>query len=220
MSTVIMAQIGALYSKGVNAANLQNTSRTIAADVSSSLQFSSQAPSPCTEVTLTCYANPIDPSDHEPRTYTSPGVTVQVNAFCIGTVRYSYVLGRELGTDSALVANAVTPHVLWRDTIRQSAACQPLDLSQVNIPTDSSSVDAAGFSKGFEMMGEHMRLTRFKAVQTPASSGIYKVDVWVAFGDSDLVNTDGSGHSTCQSGPGTQFCSTAEITTDIAGRAY
>lgn len=220
MGTVIMIQIGSLYSKGVNAANLQSTARNTAADVTAAIQFSTKAPSPCTLTPVTCYANPISPSDTEPRVYTSAGVTVSVNAFCIGSVRYSYVLNRELGNDTALASNANTPHVLWRDTIQQSAPCQPLNLSMQTVPADASSVDPAGPSRGFEMVGDHMRLTRFRIQQTPANSGVYTVDSWLAFGDSDLLTVDANGLATCNTGRGSQFCATAQITTDVAGRVY
>lgn len=223
MATVIMISISSLYTKGVNAASLQNTARTVAADVTSSLQFSDEAPSPCSPsdpAAKTCSAKPVDAGDQVPRPYSSSGVNVLVYAFCIGSVRYSYVMDRTLGTDSSLTADAITPHVLWRDSIRPSAPCQPLDLSRDDVQADSSSSDLPGRSKGFEMLGEHMRLTRFKILEQPASSGVYKVDAWVAYGDNDLLNRDSLGHSTCNGGIGTQFCSAAEITTHVVGRLY
>jgi prepilin-type N-terminal cleavage/methylation domain-containing protein len=220
IGTVIMIQIGSLYSKGVNAANLQSTARNIASDVTAAIQFSTQAPSPCTITPTTCFANPINAADTEPRIYTTGGVTVSVNAFCIGSVRYSYVMNRELGNDPSLPTNTQTPHVLWRDTVQQSAPCQPLNLSAQTIPADTSSVDPPGPSRGFEMVGEHMRLTRFRIQQAPSNSGVYNVDSWLAFGDSDLLTVNAGGQANCNSGRGSQFCATVQITTDVAGRVY
>ncbi len=110
MSTVILIQIGALYMKGVNSANLQNASRTILADVSSSLQFTGN-----------------DISYGTPQNY--PG-GLTVNAVCIGSTRYSYVQNRELGTD---FDSTLTNHVLWRDTLPNAGACSPLDISAASV---------------------------------------------------------------------------------------
>ncbi len=71
------------------------------------------------------------------------------------------------------------------------------------------------------MVGDHMSLARFKVQQTPVTTGtVYKVDAWLVYGDSDLFTTDGSGNSICHGGAGTQYCATAQITTDVAGRIY
>jgi prepilin-type N-terminal cleavage/methylation domain-containing protein len=234
ISTTVFIQIGRLYTKGVNAANLQNTNRTIMGDVSSAIQFSGAAPSACTPfpapppptaVPITCYATAPGPSD-----FATGPVTVRAYAFCIGNVRYSYVLNRELGTDSApnaiagTPANAPTPHILWRDTINQSAACQPLDLSRSPVTWDPSSVGwdstrPSDPSNGYEMAGNRMRLTRFN-VPPPDSRGVYTIDVWMALGDSDLVQTATDGHNTCRGGAGTQFCSASDITTSVARRTH
>ncbi|HYH36392.1 MAG TPA: hypothetical protein VD706_02745, partial [Candidatus Saccharimonadales bacterium] len=83
--------------------------------------------------------------------------------------------------------------------------------------------DAPSKGDGYEMLGNHMRLTRFKIEQTATSSGVYNVDVWTAFGDSDLVQpapAGPAGRSICKGGSGTQFCSVSNITTRLTGRVY
>ena len=223
MTTVVLIQIGALYVKGVNAANLQNTSRIIVADVSASLQFSGNAPASCTVngAGTSCDANPPTGASYtNPQSYTTGSVSVSVHAFCIGTVRYSYVLDSEQGTDNAAnsvtgtAAGAVTPHVLWRDIILPNTPCQPLDLSQTTVPNTDGTP-----SGGYDMASDHMRLTRFK-IWPPAGDSSYGIDVWMAYGDSDLVNTSASGQSTCSGGAGTQFCSVSQISSAVRGRAY
>lgn len=199
MATAIMVQIGNLYSKGLNSANLQNTNRNIISDVSSALQFSGNPPLPCTETPTTCYAD------------THSGMY----AFCIGTTRYSYVLNRELGNDNGVT----TTHVLWRDTMSSNSACTPLDLSQPDPTAVAGDVDGIPNStNGYEMMPEHMRLTKFKVVESPSGSGFYSVDVWMAFGDSDLVNTAADGSATCNSGAGTQYCALSNISQTVIRR--
>lgn len=225
IATVVLIQIGALYSKGVNAANLQNSGRTVVADVTSTLQFSGNTPSSCNDNTYSCDAGTL------PGRFS--GTNIVIGAFCVGAVRYSYVLNSEQGTDGA--TNNITgaavgydiPHVLWRDTIKQNAACQPLDLSQSSVSADGSSADTigGGLSGGYDMLSDHMRLTRFKIEPTAATGDIYSIDVWTAYGDSDLVKTvtpPGSppGQSTCSGSAGTQFCSTSQISSTVAGRVY
>ncbi len=218
-STIILIQIGALYSKGVNAADLQNATRTVVADISGQLQFSGKVPLGCTTTPATCYANVNDVDFGAGNAQTlEPAGTVY--SYCIGNTRYTYVLNRELGTDTSKTTahpdTTVTPHVLWRDTLKTDAtACPVLDIA-VDNPSDSSTQSGSGY----EMLGNHMRLIRFKIEQTPPSSGIYGVDVWTAFGDSDLVASDGSGRPICVGGTGSQFCSTATITTQLTGRIY
>src|SRR5947209_8682260 len=105
--TAVLIQIGNIYIHGVNTANVQNTTRTIVSDLTATLQFSGFSPDGCTSISTTCYSPgpppPVDPLVHGPF------------AYCVGDTRYSYILQKELGTDSDGVK---TTHVLWRDTIK------------------------------------------------------------------------------------------------------
>jgi prepilin-type N-terminal cleavage/methylation domain-containing protein len=201
-ATLVLISVGRLYSKGVNSANIQNTSRNVTSDLSSALQFGGEAPVPCTlsADTRTCYAS----------SHVYAGMASPVYSFCIGTARYNYVLDQELGVSTA--------HILWRDTLPStSAPCVTLDLSQ-STPTGSS-------SDGYELAGNKMRITRLKVLQTSPGSDLYDVDVWMAYGDDDLVNTAGvgspsPGHSTCNGGRGTEYCAVSEVSTTVSGRVY
>jgi prepilin-type N-terminal cleavage/methylation domain-containing protein len=208
---MVMTRIGELYTKGVNAASLQNSSRNVSSDLSSTLEFSGGKPFPCTSTALVCQVNTGDVANPNPRNFS--GVTVYVN--CVNNIRYSYVLNRELGHDSA--NNVDTFHVLWRDTISNSDQCFPLDISQDNNhPTDSYT---ASDSQGYEMVPEHVRLTKFKISESPTDSGIYAIDVWMAFGDSDLVVVDGAtGSPACQGGAGTAFCAISKQSVSVSRR--
>lgn len=194
MSTVILIQIGALYSKGVNSANLQNATRGVVADVSASLQYTADS-----------LVIGIPNTTYFPATAVTPAASV--NVYCIGTTRYSYVLGRELGTDQGTSPSTMTQHVLWRDTMKDpSDPCTPLPLNTAS-PTDSSSTG------GYEMLGDHMRLTNF--IITSTASRVYSVSVNTAFGDSDLLN---SSQTNCRGVTGDQFCATSQITTVVTQR--
>ncbi len=241
MSTLILIQITSLYTKGVNSANLQNTSRNIVADVSSSLQFSGFRPDPGTlngpglspnlQNSTTYYATSSNPVNY-PNPHLYNGDTVY--AFCFGIVRYSYILDSELGTDQVTTPATVTNHVLWRDNIKQGSRCTPLDISQSEVLTDKSSAGQVPNvrSLGYEMVGNHMRLTRLMIYPDATVNNVYSIDVWMAYGDSDLVLNSSlqpqlfnpanglNGHSVCSGAAGTEYCGVSELSTVITGRVY
>ncbi len=199
IASVLMIQIGSLYSKGVNAATLQNATRNITDDISSGIQFSGGTPG---------YGSSI------------PGPP-QVNVFCINRTRYTYVLQRELGNDSSYNPVQYTEHVMWRDTMDIDTCLNTLDLSQPD-PTSGrpQSITRSVPGSGYEMIPEHVSITRFKIVETPPlGSGVWAIDISTAYGDYDLVVTsDPTGKATCNGGAGTQFCSTANISLTVKRR--
>lgn len=216
MATVLMIQIGSLYSKGVNQANLQNATRNLSHDITTALQFSGAAPPACAQTPVTtCHSISTDPAHPNPVNYSG----LVIYAYCINNTRYSYVMNREHGDDNSFSPVQHTEHVLWRDTMKSNATCYPLDLTQ-GLPNDGNTVAGTGY----EMMPNHMRLTRFKTVESAPGSGIYSVDIWTAYGDSDLVKVDTSdnpataGQPSCQGGAGTQYCALAKISTTVARR--
>lgn len=206
VSTVVLIQIGALYSKGVNSADLQNATRTVVADISGQLQFSGRAPQGCTDIVKTCYANTRNNFD---------AANTPVYSYCIGRTRYSYVLNRALGTDPSYNPAQATQHVLWRDTLTDDS-CPVLDIINSN---NLSAAPSKG--DGYEMLGAHMSLTKFWVKQVSGSSGIYRAEVWTAFGDNDLLNKDlSTGKANCIGSVGSQFCATSQISTQLTGRIY
>lgn len=215
MSSIIMIQIGALYSKGVNSASLQNASRNITADISQTLQFSGEEPF----TTSNCGISPGPPLTTCYATSQNFGGTT-VYAYCVGATRYSYVLNKEHGNDQATGVD--TPHVLWRDTMGNSSNCLPVNMTNnASIPPDSSPALRGSGSNdaGYEMVPAHMRLTRFRIAENPLNSGAFNVDVWMAYGDSDLVNApDPQGNTTCKDGTGTQFCALSKISSTVVRR--
>lgn len=207
MGTVIIVQIGRLYTKGTNAANTQNAARAVLNDVASAMQFSGTQPKACSPGTTdtVCGFTSIN--------YSGSANSEKIYASCINKIRYSFVLNRKQGTD---FDDKKTPHVIWRDVMKNGSSCQPLDIAQEKVKADSLSVEAAGSdSKGHDLLGEHMRLSKFRLVETAENSGVYKVEVWTAFGDSDLVKPDGSG---CNTIVGSQFCATSLLSVTVTRR--
>jgi prepilin-type N-terminal cleavage/methylation domain-containing protein len=222
MGSMIMIQIGRWYTKGINAASLQNNTRNINGDLTSTLQFDQVVPFSCIESNIDCAANLNGDPAHPAVTTNFNGIAA--SAYCIGKTRYSYTLNREQGVDNGAnpatgtAAGTTTNHVLWRDTMKTDATCKPVDLSNAGVPVDSDTDAAKG---GYEMLGQHMRLTRFKAVPVtnPEHISEYLVDIATAFGDSDLMTPpDSSGHVNCKGDNGSQFCSVANISTTVVRR--
>jgi prepilin-type N-terminal cleavage/methylation domain-containing protein len=200
ISTMVLMQISRIYTKGVNMANLQNATRTISGDITSALQFSGDSPQNCTanDVLTTCYTRK-----------TNSGATT-VFTYCIGATRYSYIINAELGEDAITHVN--TNHVLWRDTMANSTGCPFLDITAPGRPAGSG-------SDGYEMAPSHTRLNRFYVTQNPANSGIYQVQIWMAYGDNDLMTpADGQGNTNCYGSSGSQFCATSKSSTVVTRR--
>lgn len=194
ISTLVMMQIGRLYTKGVNQANLQNATRNIMQDLSSGVQFSSGD-------------NIIGP-----RTDPSGVIPGHIKAICIGKTRYTYVLDLKLGRDEYPRSGTTpldTAHVLWRDSMGTSGSCTPLDIRTPGRPSGSG-------SDGYEMMPINTRLTQFSLV--PRITGGYTAAVYSAYGDSDLVGKDSDNKPYCIGGKGSQFCAISILDTVVMPR--
>jgi prepilin-type N-terminal cleavage/methylation domain-containing protein len=186
MSTVIMMRLGDIYTKGVTMANLQNNTRNLSGDIASALQFSAND--------LKC----------KPEGCGAGTTKVQ----CIGATRYTYILNEPLGFDSS--NEEEHKHVLWRDTMSNSTECNPLDLND-DIPSDDVSNN-----DGAELLQEHVRLSRFSIDEVPDESGTFRIEIWTAYGDDDLVLE--SPELACRSDRGSDFCALSKISTTVIKR--
>ena len=64
-----------------------------------------------------------------------------------------------------------------------------------------------------------MRLTRFEVYPDPTSPDPQNMNVWMAYGDSDLVLPGSTpGGRSVAGARGTQFCSVSEISTTVTQR--
>ena len=177
--SAMMIAIGNLYYKGVSQARIQADTRSIVDDLAQHLQLSDVPPRT------------------EAHTLTIPGDSTHViKAYCTDSTRYSYVLDKQIGTNSDQIR-----HVLWRDSI-PSTGCDPADLTSAN-PS----------SGGTELISGNSRLTAFSI--SPNSP--YTVDIEVVLGDTDLLSGSGI-NTTCKGGIGQQFCATSVLHTVVTQR--
>jgi prepilin-type N-terminal cleavage/methylation domain-containing protein len=178
--TVVMINISNLYYKGINQTRVQDDVRSITDELAQQLELNGNSPTP--------------------NTYTYGSVTVQ--AICIGTTRYSYVLLTEIGGKYQDLG-ALIPHILWRDTTTDTA-CTPLDLAQ----SDPTLGVMTSSSNGTELIAPDSRLTYFAV----SASSPYTIQVGVAYGAGDLLNLNGL-NTTCKGNIGDQFCAAASLKT-------
>jgi prepilin-type N-terminal cleavage/methylation domain-containing protein len=195
IATVVLINLGALFSKGTHQAAVQNTTRNLIADVVGQIKLGPSAPQMLAPADPTADAS-------KPDGYTSSGVGV----VCIGNQRYTYMLNSQLDVDSS-------KHVLWRDSLTSAGGCQPVaDFTTADNPTDSPAEHSAQPGSGSELMPGHTRLVRFLVRQL--FEGTYSISITVAYGDGDLItyNPASGGTATCKGGSGDQFCATASLT--------
>jgi len=210
--TVVMVGIGNLYYKGINQINIQDTTRNISDEISQKLQLSDGMN----------LDHEVLPTDHN------------IQAYCIGSTRYTYVLNHQMGDHDD---SSPYMHVLWRDSISSGACGTAIpDLKQPNI---------SGSTDGVELLGNHSRLTEFDIAPPNLKTSPYTLTVGVAYGDNDLLcNTGVSGDCDasddtaqhqknlgmdgtvshplggiiCRGSTGQQFCATSHLQVIVAKR--
>jgi prepilin-type N-terminal cleavage/methylation domain-containing protein len=188
--TVGVIRFNQAYYKGVTQSNTQNVARTIVEDISQAIQFGTSGDSVAG----------------------TPGSTPgQSYYFCVGNLRYRYLLGDELSDNPG---SSQTYHALVVDS---PSTCNGADINPTSINVSSLS--------GSELVSPKMRLSKLSVQQVSGSSDLWSIDVRVAYGDDDLFfspSGDPSGaaapDATCSSGAGSQFCAVSELSTIVQKR--
>jgi type II secretory pathway pseudopilin PulG len=211
--TAMMISIGTLYYKGVNQVRVQDNVRNISDEISQQLQLNGGS-------VLSSITSPTD----------DPSATPE--AFCIGTIRYNYIIGQQLSSTATSPQQYM--HVLYRDTVRQNT-CPAMLPAQLNSKTPP--LDQVGDPPGTELMTPNARLTSFSI--TPTTSP-FTLSIGEAYGDSDLLcdsglpagdcnlttkstrvwdGSDPTGPVMCKSNEGgNQFCATSSLTSTVVQR--
>lgn len=203
----LLVQIGRLYYKGVISSRTQETARSITDDIGRTLQFSGE--------NITTASQPF-------QDFPSPNGTgnVRIYAFCIGGVRYSYIIDAQVNSsvqayEPGQNRENYVPHALWRDEGADLTVCSPVNLLNAN---------EVAATNGREMLSEGMRLYRLTAPQDDPTTGLASFAVGVVYGQDDIliefVEADGEITTVrCRgSGLGSQWCANAELTTTVFRR--
>lgn len=202
MVTVIMINIGNLYYKGVTQARVQDDVRSISDDLAKQLELDDAALVPGSTVV-----------------YTNHGQNVNVSSYCVGSVRYSYVVGIQMGSgfDTDALPTHQINHVLWRD-VDIKGDCEPLDLTASDPTAAAPTLSQPG--SGSELAAPGSRLAYFTITSTSGISP-YTISLELAYGNYDLLTaTTGSPTNlvNCKVGTGDRFCATSNLTTTVASR--
>lgn len=92
--SIMMANIGKLYYKGITQAKMQDNTRSVVDEVADRLQLNNSNP-------------PVIPDS---------GVG-GVKSYCVGTTRYTYIENIRVTDDPPTPSTPSIKHVLWRDTV-------------------------------------------------------------------------------------------------------
>lgn len=202
-ASAALVQVGRLYYKGVIASRVQNTARTVMDDISRSVQFSDGSYTPV----------PNDPD--------APSSTPPIQAYCVGNVRYTYVLGMQVNNKipSGIFNSAEYPnqirHALWQDEIGAEQCSDQLPQLQKADPYEGYTAP----KKGRELLGNGMRLQSFTLSRLADQDDVFNVGVTVIYGDDDLLN-DPANPTACKgSTVGGQWCAISALNSVVYSRS-
>jgi prepilin-type N-terminal cleavage/methylation domain-containing protein len=185
---IILISVGVLsftkaYYKGVNQSNTQNAARLIIEDIAQSIQFSGGEVQPV--------LGTVGSGDS--------------TGFCVGSSRYSYVLGKQLSDDVPL-ATGQTKHALVVD---KGASCAGGNAQDV----EGSSV------AGTELLTPRMRLSKLTIEPVAGTTDVFKITIRIVYGDDDLITNPTADNAFCSVGiSGGQYCAQAELSTVVKKR--
>lgn len=179
------------YYKGVNASTTQNTTRDAIDTITQAIQFNGGV-----------IASTVDPA--------APPDTTQTGAYCIGSSRFDFTIGKQ-------IINAGTDHVFYVSPWRSGDTC--------------SGAGSFG-AQSKELLGPHMRLAAFSISPPSGSSGLFTVNLKVAYGDNDLfessvtgtipatgpIAADVAAGLNCKLQTGSQFCAISNLTSTVQKR--
>lgn len=209
------------YYKGIISSGTQNTARAIIDDVTRTIQFNTGSFYTLTSNTTTPNT---DPAAH-------------ALGYCIGeTKRYSFRLNAQVTEGTADNNLHQSNHGLVTDGVSGCNTATPaLDVRDPNILINPDIQTGRALLYPRELLGQRMRLSKFKIETVPNMVGTYSVTVRVIYGDDDMLCTPSIpdscvnrsaapdpltdvGSLVCKSTIGNQFCAVSELTTTVKKR--
>lgn len=202
MVTTVMISLQDLYYKGINQETVQNDIRNITNTVSQEIQDATVNEGATIIKANDLFSGRVD------------GTPVSVDAICVGSTRYMYVTGVEVGSDP----NTQVAQALWRDSYPPGSCgdvyyngttiINPTMDIITNTPTDG----------GTAYISPGTRLTDFEVNPPVAPDTNYAISVAVAIGSDNLLTSTTGFNARCITGTGDQFCATASLLTEVGQR--
>jgi type II secretory pathway pseudopilin PulG len=189
-----IVHIGRMFYKGVITNRTQDMSRAIANDVAQSIQFGE------VESDSSIF--------HRPGTKVYSGI--QVEAQCVGGVRYSYSTSLAQGTSAGQIR-----HVLWKDRNIYSD-CEPINITLAD-PREERLVPLINvLSEGEELLGNNMRIVDFDILP---NGRLYAISIRIAYGDDPNLFVDPLTFDSCiGANAGGQFCAISAFNLNVVKR--
>jgi prepilin-type N-terminal cleavage/methylation domain-containing protein len=124
--------------------------------------------------------------------------------FCVGSFLYSYVAG----TDGELPADDTGRHALVVNDLGR-----PCTSSEV-----PQNVATGGVLAGREFLQPLMRVAYLNVTETPIGSGIYKINLTLAYGQDDLLEVSSGQNARCKSIQNSPFCAVVNLSGTVQRR--
>jgi prepilin-type N-terminal cleavage/methylation domain-containing protein len=188
------------YFKGITNSDTQSVARTIMADLSQAVEFSS--------------ADTI-----------STGANFGVKWVCVENTLIAYVVGQQVTDNAPIGSNDQSYQGLLvgtPDTCQQSNPVPATWANALSLPGQSDLSSYPGSPK--ELLNQHMRLGALDVTKT---GSLYAIHVVVIYGDNDLLsssnpvpslNSTGWASESCAGQAGSQFCGISNLTTTVDQR--
>lgn len=200
--TTVMISLQDLYYKGVNQETVQNNVRNITNTVSQEIQ---------------------DATANDGTTVTSPPITLpfsikvntvthSVEAICIGSARYMYIVGLPVGSGKNQVNEA-----LWRDSY-PPGNCQDVYNADGTLDNALNIITGTPPDGGVAYIAPGTRLTDFEVNPPVFPDTNYSIRVSVAIGSDALLTANTGFNDRCITATGDQFCATASLLTEVGQR--
>lgn len=183
-------QIGHLFYRGVSITTTQDTAHNIYQDVSGNFQNA--------------------PSVNGGRFSSAGGY----DYYCIGNIRYTYHIDRQVDTDGASDHSASGNFGILKDELQGTGgACE-----KPCAESASSCPGGVKFNNPVELLGDKMRVEQFDITQQTSTSNLYMISIVIAYGEQDtLTYATPSDLSTvqCKVDVNNSFCAVGKVQTAI-----
>ena len=139
-------------------------------------------------------------------------LTLTRNWFCVGSNRYSYILGRQLDIDAQANEMQTQPDEPngW-----YNYALLVDKLSSIGCPDPFNGSSRLTKDDAKEMLGDKMRLSNLSITQLPSPNDkLYTISIKIAYGDDEVLQDPSSTSPSCLSNPAySKYCFVTDIKT-------
>jgi len=190
IAMAIFFGIGRIFYKGISVSQTQEATEQVYQDIAGNFQGASSVSIP----------------------------TGQPNGYyyyCIGNTRYTYNPNYEVDLNNPSPSHAAPgsggTFGILKDSLPGGCATPCDDINPLTICSPPN----VKFNNPVELLGQKMRVSQFSITPSANNPNLYKLDLVIAFGDDDVLDTTDPANPVCKTGVGSEFCSVNRIDTAI-----